>query len=282
MAIQPAFSGHLPNIPRVHQIEGCLRRVCVVLVQTSHPGNVGAAARALRVMGLSDLRLVAPRDPLLHRAPEAVALASGATDVLDQVRVFDRLEEALADVSLAIAASAQGREFAAEPQTPEACASQALQALLGHPEHRVAFVFGSERSGLTIEQAQRCHVLLSIPTDEVYGSLNLAQAVQVVTYCLRRAALAMPGLASGVGQLPGDAESLTGPPRVASVAAVEGLYAHLEAALLAVGYLDPRHPKKLMPRLRRVFARARLEAEEVDLLRGICKKMIQASRRQSS
>jgi tRNA/rRNA methyltransferase len=247
----------------------CLDRIAIVLVRTSHPGNVGAVARAMRVMGLSELRLVAPRFADVLARDEAVAFASGATDVLAAARVYPTLDAAIADASLAVAVSAESREFAGPVVDPHDCAAAALAELDAHPAHRVAFVFGSERAGLSIGQAQRCQMLTSIPTDASYSSLNLAQAVQVISYCLRRAALAAaaaPPVPAGAG------------PRFADQEAIAGLFEHLERALAAVGYLDPRHPKKLMPRLRRLFSRARLEEEEIDLLRGICKKMERSGR----
>jgi len=253
-----------------------LDRVSIVLVETSHPGNVGAVARAMRVMGLADLRLVAPRLADVTRRDEAVAFASGAVDVLDRATVHPTLDDAIADVTLAVAVSAGGREFAPEAATPETCAEAALDELALDPAHRVAFVFGSERVGLSIEQAQRCQRLLSIPTAGDYSSLNLAQAVQVVSYCLMRAAsgrLAVEAPLRVAAGTPGDPART----QLADLRSVEGFLAHFEQALVAVGYLDPAHPKKLMPRMRRLFARARLEQEEVDLLRGVCKMMERAA-----
>lgn len=236
-----------------------LARVCVVLVEPSHPGNVGAAARAMRVMGLRALTLVAPRIADALRDPQASAFASGANDVLERARVVGSLDEAIAGATLAVAVSADAREFGPLPLTPEELAPKVLEELAAHPDHRVALVFGNERTGLSIDQAARCELLCSIPGDPDYHSLNLAQAVQVLAYVLRRAA---------DGQTPAPAAP-TGA-RHASHVAIEGLFVHLERALLAIGFLDPAHPKKLMPRLRRLFARTRLEVEEVDLLRGVC------------
>jgi tRNA/rRNA methyltransferase len=246
-----------------------LERIAFVLLNTSHPGNVGAAARAMRTMGLRDLRLVAPRFADVAERAEARAFASGATDVLDGARRFDTLGEALADVVLAVAVSAEPREFGPVPAPPEACADEAMEVLAAEASHRVAFVFGAERTGLPIEAVQACHRLVSIPASPGYGSLNLAQAVQVLAYCLRRSALQpvrspMPA--------PDDAPGTDGP-RLAGHQAVQGLLDHLERALRAVGFLDPAHPKKLMPRLRRLLLRARLRPEEVDLLRGVCTSM---------
>jgi tRNA/rRNA methyltransferase len=239
-----------------------LGRVAFVLVGTSHPGNVGSAARAMRTMGLVDLRLVAPRFDDVAERPEAVAFASGATEVLGAARRFATLDEAIADASLAIAVSAEPREFGPEPATPEGCAADALGVLAADPAHRVAFVFGAERTGLSIDEVQACGRLCSIPASPSYASLNLAQAVQVVAYCLRRAALE-----AGPAAEPGARA------RLADQRAVHGLLEHGERALRAIGFLDPQHPKKLLPRLRRLLLRARLRPEEVDLLRGVLKLM---------
>ncbi len=259
-----------------------LERVAVVLVEPSHPGNIGAVARAMRVMGLRDLVLVSPRVADALHDGQAGAFASGATDVLERARVVHSLAEALLGTSLAVAVSADPREFGPAPLEPEATAAQVLRELAAHPQHRVALVFGTERTGLSIEQVARCQLLCSIPGEPGYHSLNLAQAVQIVAYVLRQAArgegageatpapeAAAPGV--GVGAAAAATATAAAGARVASQEAIEQLCLHLEQALLAIGFLDPAHPKKLMPRLRRLFSRTRLEAEEVDLLRGICR-----------
>lgn len=251
-----------------------LARIAFVLVGTSHPGNVGSAARAMKTMGLADLRLVAPRFEDVCERPEAHALASGAADLLASARRFATLDEALADVALAVAVSAEPREFGPQAEPPETCAAQALDVLAADPAHRVAFVFGPERTGLSIEMVQACGLLASIPANPEYSSLNLAQALQILAYCLRREAL-QPGPAIAVANAP-PAEDTA---HLADQRAVQGFFEHLERALLAIGFLDPEHPKKLMPRLRRLFVRARLRTEEVDLLRGICKLMERTDRR---
>ena len=255
--VPPAL--HAPDPPP-------LARVAFVLVGTSHPGNVGAAARAMRTMGLTDLRLVAPRFDDVAQRPEARAFASGATEVLDGARRFDTLAGAIGDAALAVAVSAEPREFGPEPEPPEACAAEAVALLRADPAHRVAFVFGAERTGLSVEAVQACGAMVGIPASPAYPSLNLAQAIQVVAYCVRRAALdAAVAAADGA--------------RLADQRAIQGLLAHSERALLAIGFLDPAHPKKLMPRLRRLLLRARLRPEEVDLLRGVCKLMERSVRR---
>lgn len=262
----------------LHQADPqALARVVFVLVGTSHPGNVGSAARAMKTMGLSELRLVTPRYADVCSQPEAMAFASGATDVLAGARHFASLADALADISFAVAVSAEPREFGPPPAPPELCAAKALATLAQSPEHRAAFVFGAERTGLSIEAVQICHLLASIPASPVYSSLNLAQAIQILAYCLRREALNGASVAADThDRSPIEARSVSAEEVVspmASGAAIQGFFDHLERALLAIGYLDPLHPKKLMPRMRRLFLRARLSAEEVDLLRGICKLM---------
>jgi len=244
-----------------------LARVAFVLIGTSHPGNVGAAARAMRTMGVTDLRLVAPRFDDVAERPEARAFASGATGVLDGVRRFATLSDAIGDAALAVAVSAEPREFGPEPAPPEVCAADAMAVLAADPEHRVAFVFGAERTGLSVDEVQACGRLASIPASPSYSSLNLAQAVQVLAYCVRRAALT--AAAAGPARAG---------PRLADHRAVGRLLAHGEQALFAIGFLDPSHPKKLVPRLSRLMLRARLRPEEVDLLRGVLKLMMERSR----
>jgi tRNA/rRNA methyltransferase len=247
-----------------------LDRIAFVLVGTSHPGNVGAAARAMRTMGLTRLRLVAPRfEDVVDRA-EARAFASGADEVLDDATRHETLADAIGDAALAIAVSAEPREFGPVPATPEACAAEAMAVLDADPTHRVAFVFGAERTGLSIESVQACGRLASIPGSPAYASLNLAQAVQVLAYCVRRAALDI--------RPPPPAESGDDAP-LADQRAVQGLLDHAERTLIEIGFLDPAHPKKLLPRLRRLALRARLRTEEVDLLRGICTSMERSARR---
>ena len=232
----------------------------IVLVEPSHPGNVGAVARAMKVMGLERLALVAPRYPDVLRQDDALAFASGAGDVLAAATIHTTLDDALGDTVHAIALSARDREYAPPAIDLRATAADAVARAGG-----VAFVFGSERYGLSNEDVLRCQARCRIETSTAYASLNLAQAVQLVAYELRLAALAR-----------GDAPAATAPPP-ASHAEREALIGHFEEALLAIGYLDPNAPKKLMPRLRRLFARAELEREEVQWLRGIAKAMLRTA-----
>ena len=241
----------------------------MVLVSPSHGGNVGATARAMRVMGLRSLTVVRPRFAGICSHPDAVAFASGATDVLAGAIEVDTLDDALADCHLAVAVSAETREFSAAPRPPWEVCPQIIGALADDPALQAALVFGPERTGLSVAHVQRCSAVVSIPGEPGYSSLNLAQAVQVLCWELRRAALA------GVVP-PQPAEPGAGPP--ATHQQIEQFHAHFEEALVAVGFLDPLAPKKLVPRMRRLFARAGLRVEEVELLRGVCKQMLLAAR----
>lgn len=232
-----------------------------ILLNTSHPGNVGAAARAMKVMGYRDLVLVAPRHADVLVQEETVAMASGAADILVRARVVDSLAEALEGVSYACATAMTPRDFG-----PPTHAPRGLFPTLAASAHRVGFVFGSERYGMSNDDVYRCHACLSIPTDPAYGSLNLAQAVQLIAYDWRQAQggfAVAPRVASG---------------EAADAAAVQGLLGHWQQALVDVGFLDPAAPKKLVPRLNQLFNRAQLTAEEVHILRGIARAMQQGGK----
>lgn len=225
-----------------------------VLMRTSHPGNVGAAARAIKVMGFGELVLVAPRhaDVLSHE--ETVAMASGAADVLTRARIAGSLGEALDGITFACATAMTPRDFG-----PPTHAPRALFDSLAAQAHRVAFVFGSERYGLANDDVYRCHACLSIPTHPDYGSLNLAQAVQLVAYDWRQA---LGGF---------DVVPRTTPVDTADATAVEGALGHWQQAVVDIGYLDPAVPRKLMPRLQQLLNRAALTTEEIHVLRGIAR-----------
>jgi tRNA/rRNA methyltransferase len=223
-----------------------------VLVRTSHAGNAGAAARAMRVMGFSDLVLVAPRQPGLAHEPEARALASGATDVLQASREVATLDEALQGASWVVATAMTPRDFG-----PPTFAPREHFAALAASGHRVAFVFGPERTGLSNEEVYRCHACVSVPTDPDYGSLNLAQAVQLVAYDWRQALGGFPVVPRTVDDALADAP------------AVQQALAHWQQALEALGFLDPAAPKKLLPRLARLLNRSALTTAELHILRGI-------------
>ncbi|HYJ19104.1 MAG TPA: RNA methyltransferase [Burkholderiales bacterium] len=231
-----------------------LGRVRVVLCETSHPGNIGAAARAMKTMGLSRLVLVNPK---LFPHPEADALATGADDVLAGATVCENLDQALAGTVLAVAATARHRDLAHEVlDCREACARIARESEVGE----VALVFGTERSGLTARQVSRCHLIATIPTDDNYSSLNLAQAVQVFAYELRMSALGAPAFVQHAASREGA--------EMATHEEMEGFLGQLEETFYSSGFLDPAEPKRLMQRMRRLFARARTEKTEVNILRG--------------
>jgi tRNA/rRNA methyltransferase len=225
-------------------------RTAFVMLEPSHPGNIGAAARALRSMGFADLRVVAPRHADFASHPDAVAFASGATQILASTQVFATLEDALHDVSLAIGLSAQGREFCAPPIELQHGVLAARNTLDQHEEHRVGFVFGTERTGFSIAQAQRCQHLCFIESDENNSSLNVAQSVQVVAYSARLSyGMRRPSL-----------PDLSDPAAAhVSVQEIDAMLAHFEQALVAIDFLNPAQPKRLMPRLRRQFNRTHVE-----------------------
>lgn len=227
-----------------------LDRIRIVLSHPSHPGNIGAAARAMKTMGLSRLVLVNPK---CFPDGEAKARAAAAADVLDNALVCASLSEALAGTSLALAVTARRRDLATAIRWPRQAAAE-LVAGTAHGD--VALVFGHETSGLSNEEVALCHAPVSIPANPACSSLNLGAAVQVLCYELRLAA-----------EDPGDAPS--GALEPARFEEVEGFIAHLERAMVKSGFLDPEKPKRLMSRLRRLFARTRLEKEEVAILRGI-------------
>jgi len=254
-------------------------RTRFILIQTSHAGNVGAAARAMRVMGFDDLVLVAPRWSNVLRREETIQRASGALDVLRQARIVETLDEALDGISHLCATAMTPRDFGPPTRTPRAhfeslVAAQSAGPDAGAaPEQGVGFLFGSERYGMRNEDVYRCHACLSIPTDPQFGSLNLAAAVQVIAYEWRQAlgGFAVPGA-------PTDASPPMGAGAVAADAQqVAGLLAHWQEALVAVDFLDPQSPKKLMPRLNQLLNRAQLSEEEVHILRGIARQMLRVS-----
>ena len=242
------------------------QRLRIVLVETSRPGNIGSVARAMKTMGFSELVLVNPRFEGAREHEEAVAFASGAQDILAGARIVGSMAEALEGVNFSAAVSARLREFSPPVVTPREFAAQAA----GGADLRVALVFGNERFGLPNEIVEACNVLVNIPANPDYSSLNLAQAAQVLAYECRMAAVDGQRAASAIG-FQGEA---------ASAAAVEGMYTHLEQALVEVGFLDAGNPRKLMPRLKRMFARAGLEAEEVNILRGIARQVLARCRQE--
>ena len=223
----------------------------IVLVGTTHPGNIGAAARAMKNMGLSDLALVNPRH---FPHDDATARASGATDVLEGARVVSSLGEALTDCVYVAGASARSRSINWPSMGPRDCAERMI---LEGKQGKVAAVFGPEKSGLNNDDLDLCHTLLTIPTDPGFSSLNLAMAVQVLTYELRVAGMVDAG--------PGfESES---PP--ATGEEMENFHVHLERVLTDIEFFDPDNPRHLLRRIRRLFIRARPDKNEINILRGI-------------
>lgn len=225
--------------------------VRIVLIRTTHPGNIGAAARAMKTMGLRELVLVAPRE-FPHE--EAAARASGADDLLTAARVCATLDEALAGCGLVMGTSARLRSVAWPQLEPREAAAVLLESARECP---VALLFGTEKSGLSNEELDRCQVLVNIPANPVYSSLNLGMAVQLLVYELRLAWL---------GEARAPAERDVPPARAEDL---ERFYAHLQQVLINSDFLDPAQPRQLMRRLRRLYARARPDEQELNILRGI-------------
>jgi len=231
------------------------QNIRIVLVNTSHPGNIGGVARAMKNMGFDQLVLVEPRQ---FPAEEAMWRAASASDILEQATVVPSLEEAIADCQLVVGTSARGRRIPWPVLDPRRCAEQMHVA--AQRDETVAVVFGREDRGLTNEELQLCNLHLHVPTHEDYTSLNLAMAVQIVVYELRMLAVA--------DTLPAQADAEWDAP-FATAENMERYYEHLEQTLAQIGFLDPAAPRQLMSRLRRLYGRVRLDEMELNILRGI-------------
>ncbi len=247
-----------------------------ILINTSHAGNVGACARAMKVMGFTDLVLVAPRWANVLRREETIQRASGALDVLTNARIVDTLDDALDGITHLCSTAMTPRDFGPPTVAPRAHFEQLIASQLATPPNAqtahsaqsgVAFLFGSERFGMKNEDVYRSHACLSIPTNPSFGSLNLGAAIQVIAYEWR---LALGGF---------DVQSATPAPVLADAKQVAGMLTHLEESLVAIGFLDPAAPKKLMPRLNQLFNRAAVTQEEIHVLRGVAKSMLEAASR---
>lgn len=230
-----------------------LNQIRIVLVNTSHPGNIGAAARAMKNMGLTQLYLV---EPVEFPHKNATIRASGADDILAGAVQCDTLAQAIAECELVFGTSARSRSLPWPLCNPRECAQQITRS----PASRIALVFGRERTGLTNEELAMCHYHVHIPTQEHFSSLNLGAAVQVLSYEMRMASLASN--AADNSSEPADDEPL------ASAGEVNGLIEHLTTTMTDVDFLDPNHPKLLVQRLQRLFNRVLLEQKEVNILRG--------------
>ena len=251
-------------------------RIEFIMVQPSHPGNVGAAARAIKTMGFQKLSLVAPRHEDIINQPEAQALASGATDVLAGARVHPTLSEALAGTTLAFALTARPRDLGPLVCDIRQAADASRAHLAEHVDGRIAVVLGTERSGLTNHDIALCQRICHIPANPQYSSLNVAQALQLAAWELRYA------LVSDLGEplVPRtDKQAATAGSLPAPNEKVQALMAHWQEALVSIEFLDPAHPKKLMPRMRHLFTRNQLSQDEVDMMRGVCTAMIRAANR---
>ncbi len=237
-----------------------LQNARIVLVEPTHPGNIGAAARAMKTMGLSQLYLVNPRCTLDQRAMQ---MAAGADDLLQGACVVDSMSEALRDVEFAFATSARQRSLEWPLCTPRECAEQAVKSL----HAPVAFVFGREHAGLTNDELAVCQSHVHINTDETFSSLNLAAAVQVICYELR--------VASRSDQLSVLSRTEISDPGEAWASGEEVVHFmdHMEQVLIKLNVLDPKHPKLLMRRLYRLFHRSRLKKNEINILRGVFKAL---------
>ena len=262
-------------------------RVRCIMTEPSHPGNVGSASRAIKTMGFENLALVAPKSPEITTQPEAIALASGAGDVLARAKTFGSLKDALAPVTLAFALTARERELGPPACDIREAAHLAQRHLREHPEGCVALVVGTERSGLTNEHIALCHRVCHIPANPAYSSLNVSQAMQLGAWELRYALL------QGGNTQDGFAKETMSPPvsllqprpsakhpgsQPASGESVQALLTHWQEALEAVRFLNPDHPKKLMPRMRHLLNRTDLSKDEVDMMRGVCTAMIATAR----
>lgn len=237
----------------------------IVLCRPSHPGNIGAVARAMKTMGLVDAAQLVLVNPLCEIDDVAVRRASGAADLLSACRIVEMLPEALTGCVGVFGMTVRPRELGPEPLSPRAAVGEAhtiWQGAGSAPSAAYsAFVFGNETNGLTNEELQFCRAEVSIATNPDYGSLNLAAAVQIMTYLLREQ--------SGVTEAASAGSATRYASALASSDAVEGFYAQLEAAMIATGFHDPERPRRLMPKIRRIFERTRLEADDVNILRGI-------------
>jgi tRNA/rRNA methyltransferase len=274
-----------------------------ILINTSHAGNVGAAARAMKTMGFDDLVLVAPRWANVLRREETIQRASGALDVLAKCRIVDTLDEALDGLAHLCATAMTPRDFGPPTVTPRVHfeslskaehmrhigrgleadlsntpSAEGIPELVSPAQPGIGFLFGSERFGMRNEDVYRCHACLSIPSNPQFGSLNIGAALQVIAYEWR---LALGGFADATAseasdgpQTPSSSVRTAG---LADAAQVAGMLTHLEQSLVALGFLDPAAPKKLMPRLNQLFNRAGVTQEEIHILRGIAKAILQRS-----
>lgn len=231
-----------------------LNNIKIVLVETSHTGNMGSAARAMKTMGLSKLCLV---NPIVKPDSQSISLAAGASDIIKQAQIVNSLEEAIADCQLVIGTSARSRHLQWPHLESYQCGDKIISEAIQY--HHIALIFGRERVGLTNEELQKCHYHVSIPANPDYSSLNLAMSVQVLCYEIRMAMLRL-------NEQPLETNENICYPNGDNI---ERFYQHLEQTLLHTGFINPNHPGQIIGRLRRLFTRARIEQQELNILRGI-------------
>lgn len=243
------------------------QQIRIVLVETSHTGNMGSVARAMKTMGLSNLTLV---NPIVKPDSQSTALAAGASDIIHRAKIVSSFDEAIADCQLVVGTSARSRTLPWPMLTARECGEKVVQEA-SVPNQKVALVFGRERVGLTNDELKKCHYHVMIPANPDYSSLNLAMAVQILSYEIRMAALAQMQTAAPIEEEP----EIAYPPMVE----IERVYQHFEQVLLETGFIKANHPGVVMDRLRRLFTRARLEQQEVNILRGILTSIQQPKQR---
>ena len=232
-----------------------LDNIKIVLVETSHTGNMGSAARAMKTMGLTNLCLV---NPIIKPDSQSISLAAGASDIIKNAHICSSLTQAIADCNLVIGTSARSRSLQWPNLTPKVCADKIVQQALNS---KVALVFGRERVGLTNDELQKCDYHVSIPANPDYSSLNLAMSVQVLCYEIRMSMLNTQDLTSNSIEV-AEVDFPTN-------ADIERFYKHLQQTLLNTGFINANHPGQVMGRLRRLFTRAHVEQQELNILRGI-------------
>ena len=256
------------------QQEPLFNHIRFIMVEPSHPGNVGAAARAIKTMGFNQLCLVKPKSPTIITHENAVAMASGATDVLENAQSFDSLEQALAPVSLAFALTSRPRYIGPPPKTIRQSAEISATHLQQHHTAQVAIVLGTERTGLENNDINQCQYVCYIPANPDYSSLNVAQALQLAAWEMRYALLDLLQLPHAL-RTPGKDLVADSP---ANQDQIQAFLTHWEQALIAVDFLDPDHPKKLLLRMQQLFTRTQLSQAEVAMLRGVCTAMLKTAR----
>lgn len=249
-------------------------RIKIVLMRTTHPGNVGAVARAMKNMGLNDLSLVTPEFNKILSEDEALVRSAGAENVLSNAKTFSSLDDAVSGCHILIGASARNRKMPWPLMNPRDCAEEVLRiigaSVASKTDAKIAFLFGQEASGLSNEELHRCHYHVNIPAVAEFSSLNLAMAVQVICYELRMGLLYSSASLDEKNVAPILTPKDAGwDEPLASVNDVEGFFAHLEDTLIKTEFHNPNNPRQLMTRLRRLFQRAHLDQMEVNILRGI-------------